>query len=1283
MKIDNEEKKQNNNDNELKSIRSNLKWLNKLKRNKNQTPRKLSQGKFNLDGVGEIELAKLHRDANRPLRKIKEFDKNTKFCPCCSLPVEQKGYIERFNFCDNTDMFAECGKGISLFFSYFRLSIYISVLAFIFMSFPTIIITNHFSNELNKVCYQIYEIQKEKINETFPDCINYINVKGISEFFINGEDWMLKYNSINLKQFRNVHSKLVNTYNNIDKIIINYSIIYFIGLIGLFGINLIYIVFLYNINKQYDISVTSPSDYTIIVSNLYSTFHIFWEKLNKINNIIQQRKINGSESHLKMLKEQINPYELDNKEKKLKEELGLEDFPENTEINTLKAFESFIKNKICVSKGEKFNINQINVCYKINEFMKIEEKIQEKKSQIVKANFDPKQQLRNEDLEYSEKKYFYSPLSFLGFSLFGCDLCLKSISLSKLEEEKIELENKLKELLIQTENLTEDNFAGIIFITFETMKEQEKFLDQYPKNFIMNLLISIKNLKYFLCRWFISKKKKNEFFLKRNINIEVAPEPEDVIFENLQYSSFQRNLRIIFTYFLSFVIIAICLVIILLLNQIQIKKAKNSNSNKKLMKYGLSLIISVVVSIVNLILQICLDYITKIEKQISMTDLYLSLSIKLTIFTFITSAIVPLVSNYYIAKEGDYDLLVTNMATIFLSNCFLTPIFWIFNFNYLVKKIQICCIEKQKKHNLTQRLLNSIYELPDMEISYKYSFIVRSLMMSFFYIPIFPLGMLISSIGFIFGYFLEKYNFSRMYKRPEMLNSRICEFYSNYFILNFFMLGLGDYVFIKDNYNNKSWAICNFALFGILIFVPYNHIFAIDCLGVNESELKKENYDDMYFAFYNDYERSNPMTKKEGMKHFINILKEKNLIKDEEFEEILRNIENINLMEIYYESKRTNRQLSIKKTYTLKTMKTINSSRADYLKDLHNFVKENKDFFLNLILNLKKKKPPKDKDKDNNEISIDKINSQTFNQFENDYTNNDINSKQTYNLATNRNMLSNYKESEKMNVNSEKISAAKIKVKKKKKKIKKNGNNNKINILINDNLSNSPELVEESYNIKKVGISNCKNDNIIIRKNKRIKNKKIDNNNILESCELNLKNNNNKYNNINNYDEFTNEIKNNDNIEIYNSYKVVKNEKKLKKEFGNSIPSRNNIKENFSPDSKTKNNITTNNINNTNEKNEKEEAYVNQQNLPVFSMENYNKIKQQILNQYKASPNPIFNSKEGIVYDINMKKINDDNINKRYNQSKKMKFKRQKKRFSNYKRLINNPSIEIYNLDDV
>ena len=56
----------------------------------------------------------------------------------------------------------------------------------------------------------------------------------------------------------------------------------------------------------------------------------------------------------------------------------------------------------------------------------------------------------------------------------------------------------------------------------------------------------------------------------------------------------------------------------------------------------------------------------------------------------------------------------------------------------------------------------------------------------------------ISFLGFLLGYFLEKFNFSKMYKRPEILNGKICEFYANYFTINFFMLAIGDFIFLND-----------------------------------------------------------------------------------------------------------------------------------------------------------------------------------------------------------------------------------------------------------------------------------------------------------------------------------------------------------------------------------------------------------------------------------------------------------------------------------------------------
>ena len=53
------------------------------------------------------------------------------------------------------------------------------------------------------------------------------------------------------------------------------------------------------------------------------------------------------------------------------------------EINTYKGFNEFIKNKICGNEnGEQYKIYQINICYKINEFNSIKEKIKQKNNEI-------------------------------------------------------------------------------------------------------------------------------------------------------------------------------------------------------------------------------------------------------------------------------------------------------------------------------------------------------------------------------------------------------------------------------------------------------------------------------------------------------------------------------------------------------------------------------------------------------------------------------------------------------------------------------------------------------------------------------------------------------------------------------------------------------------------------------------------------------------------------------------------------------------------------------------
>ena len=924
-------------------------WITKLKHSKN-TKKLDIKGDFNLEAQGTIEFAKLHKNANRPLKKIQEFDEHVEFCPCCSLPRKQKGYLEEFHFNDDTDNFTLCGTGIPLYFSFFRFCLLILIFSSITISLPTVLLTNYYTSQLIDTCMKLYNDNDVSVDYISLDCINFIGIEGESKFFINGSDWALRFNGINLRQYRFLHFHLTQSnQQELKSTLVDYSFIYFLTLISLFILNMIYILFIYNINKRNDMLVTTPGDYTVIISNLYYAFEIFFNKINKINRITAEIKknniINKNDNNIGILKEQnINNFYSKKNKVKIKEieNLGLEAFPQDQEINILEGFNTFIKNRICVSfDGEKFNVSHINICYKIDELKKTEDQIQEKKSKILKIKNDPKQQLKNEllNLKDNERMYFAYLISIYGINVLPLGKC-KSIKLSKIEEEQLKLENKLNTLLEQSKNLTKENFAGVIFVTFNTKKDKEKFLSPYPNNLIMFLLISVFNLRYYFCGCLIHKSKRRRFFLKRNMTVEGAPEPDEVQFENLQFSSYERFCRTLSVYFISIIIIGISFIIISRLNVVQ--KNLKSDINSILIKYGVSLIITIVTSIINVVFQMFLEILTKMEKHINMTNYYLSFSIKLTLFTFITSSIIPLASNY-IYNNGDCDLLVTNMLVMFLSNSFVTPIMWTLNFKYFLKKIIQFIFERKKNHYCTQRELNNLYELPDMKISYKYSYLAKTLLMSFLYIPIFPLGIFISLLGFILGYFLEKYNFVKMYKRPEMLNSNLCEFYSNYFVLNFFMLGLGNYLFTSDNNDNDFWSLFIINLFGILMIIPYNQILICDFIGINESQLKNtKTYDEEYFNFYNDYERSNPMTKKEGMKRFIYKLKEKKYINNID-EAILININNINLMEVYYKSKKNFNNSLIQRSFALK------NGKRPYENILRQFARGNT--FKNLIQN--------------------------------------------------------------------------------------------------------------------------------------------------------------------------------------------------------------------------------------------------------------------------------------------------------------------------------------------
>ena len=869
------------------------------------TVRHQIQDKFSLDKLGKIKWAKEHASANRPMNKLKEFNKSTKFCNCCNLPCATPGVIQPFSSCENIDNFSICGRAVPLYFHFIKYCIYCLFIILIIMSLPMTIINYFNSIEIKNFCNIIQNSSSfiyEKINNS---CEFYLDTNNNKEnFFFN---FFGKISSDNLQDYNYIFFNSTRNFIIDDSIHFNYSFIGYICMLTLFIINLYFIIIFKAQIKSEKIENVHPSDYTLLITNLTKIMKEFKEKSNKIENIIEK----NSNEDLKG---------------------GLFDYEYNSldNINSIKSeilrFIQYLKDNIFYSLKSKQNMTifNLNLCFKLNDFMILKEKFEECKYKIFQIEHNPYQIEKNHINNYTGKnrRYYISIFNYLGLDCLCCSD--KGTTLDELNKEKIAYSQRLN-LLVNKAKL--NNFCGCAFATFNTIKEKEEFYNNYPHFLIEFIFYYIKKSLYYLFYCCTSKNQNLKNKYQRNkIRVYFAPEPEDIIWENLEFTICQRAYRIIFIYFLSIILILAAFFIVYELTLIQ----DTINDNwTGITKYGGAFLITIIISLINLLFEYIMKFFTKMEKQKSMTNYYLSFSIKLSIFTFVTSALVPFIPNVLNGnlKNHNNRNLITNILLIFLVNSFLTPLLWTLNLSLIVKKIRIYFIERKKipdsMHFKTQKELNDLYEYPDMDISYKYSYISKTMFMTMFYLPIFPLGVLISLLGFILAYFLEKLNFTHGYKRPEMLNEKLGEIHINFFIFVLIFYSIGNYIFMEGLLKNDYWKIVNISLFCILLIIPYTKPIAYYFNCKSDIKINSQSFNDIYFSFYNDYQRQNPFTKKEGLYFYITELKNKEYISDFLYDIMIKNIEKINIMSIYYNAS-LNRNLRASRTFLAKNKKRLN-----------------------------------------------------------------------------------------------------------------------------------------------------------------------------------------------------------------------------------------------------------------------------------------------------------------------------------------------------------------------
>ena len=864
-----------------------------------------------LEQPGKIFLAEIHGSAQR-LLKIKKLSKYIRFCQCCLLPSETPGVVMPYTCLDNRKDF---GLGIHLYFYYIQFCLIICFISFCLSSIPTMVFSIRYTNQISDHCNMYYFANDTNFNISMNStnliynpqlvtnntkCYKYLK-NSINEIDtdisdIIQTDWILKMSTDNINNYYKIFQ---GSSKNINSILIDFSFLYFLTSITLLIINIFFVHYINISIDREDFQETSPKDYTIIVHGVKRP------KNNKeiarkehLKNILNEI----SNDYFKLEIHDIIPCYRLFKLYKLSKKL----FEDRVKIYHAHNFQKQkdLHNKYVLSRGGDPYHYQIqlkggeNLEEKTNNSLKVSDNF----NLNINHNIDNLglnnnlNTINNEQLQtlnYYKKYLWY----------------IKATPLKEIEERIAQNKEKLKELEKDIYTNPDNYNSGTYFVIFKYISMRDKIYSFYPTNFSAKFFMRIKYLfQNFLCGCCTSEKTKRTNYLKTAFTVDHATEAYEVLWQNLGYSLKEKYFYLMLSVIATIILIGISLGIVVGLNEVQYNITKKGK-NKDFLRYFLSFLISISIVIINSIGRAILKKITKsFETVETKTDYYISLSIKISIFTFLNTAIIPLISNYLRGEWGNNDILINNLLMIFITNITLTPFVFYFapplwlKFSRRAKARMDLQGIPLAESKYTQGELNKIFENPSMDLSYKYSYFSNTILTSLFYMSVFPLGTVFCIVALVLSYFFEIF-YLGFYKRPEVLNERLYKFFVQNFKIVICIFCIGNYIFLGSisEYYRTNWSLINLIIFIVIAFIPYNS-FKINFLGTTEGEASKGSYDEYALMFPTDYEKENPLTKKRAMIKHFNKLREMNLIDKYQYEYLIKDIQKESAMDNYYKT---------------------------------------------------------------------------------------------------------------------------------------------------------------------------------------------------------------------------------------------------------------------------------------------------------------------------------------------------------------------------------------------
>ena len=362
-------------------------------------------------------------------------------------------------------------------------------------------------------------------------------------------------------------------------------------------------------------------------------------------------------------------------------------------------------------------------------------------------------------------------------------------------------------------------------------------------------------------------------FNGRVLNIKRAPEPTDIIWENLRFSRWNRLIRQIATLvILAAILVCSCFILIGLANWQRDMRDSNENSTKVSFS---SIPAAAIILLVNILLDLAIRLMSFLERHHTYTDQTLSTARKLTVVLSLNTLLFPLLANLDSDEWYGQSGLANNIFWVAISTAFAKSIIKLLHPLAMWRRLRRWDITRAASRSdstvfVSQAKANYYYQNEEIDIADCYSDLMVRFILALAYTPLLPVIVPITILGYLFDYLVNKVVLLRLSCRPKVLSEKIT-FKMLFFVKPALVLyGLSILFFFKNlNPDTQPIGIIA-AVIGCSFWPVHTLLFSVLFRISKEKSVNSKCFAEIVNNFFpvlptQTYEMANPVTRTQAM----------------------------------------------------------------------------------------------------------------------------------------------------------------------------------------------------------------------------------------------------------------------------------------------------------------------------------------------------------------------------------------------------------------------------------